>query len=131
MVHARKDGGEGGVERRRYRRLDFSAAAFIELGNETICGEVSNISNKGAFLKTDRKFATNDQVHFTIDLLRGSARLSVTMPGTVVRVDRGGVGLTSPHIDIYSMLHLELLLALNRGNPQRLTDEFYRYVMMQ
>lgn len=131
MVHARKDGGEGGIERRRYRRLDFSAAALIELDNETVCGEVRNISTKGVFLKTDRNFAANDQVQVTIDLLKGSARLSVTMPGTVVRLDPEGIGLTSPHINIYSMLHLELLLAMNRGNPQRLTDEFYKYVLIQ
>jgi Tfp pilus assembly protein PilZ len=123
------DGGEGGIERRKHRRLDFQVEASIEHNEKTACGEIRNISNHGAFVKVDGEFAANEQVLLTVNLLRGSAKLSVTMPGTVARVDPEGIGLTSPHIGTYSLLHLEMLLALNRENPQKLTDELYRYVM--
>ena len=119
----------GGAERRKYRRIDFEAPAFIEHNNRTTFGEVKNVSNLGAFLKTDGKFAVNDPVQISIYFLEGSATLSVTIPGTVARLADGGVGLSSPHLDVYKLLHLEHLLAFHKGNPQRLTDEFYEYIL--
>lgn len=119
----------GGAERRKYRRIDFLAPAFIEYNDHTTFGEIRNVSNKGAFLKTDGKFAVNDSVQLSIYFLEGSATLSVTIPGTVARLADGGVGLFSPHLDVYKLLHMEHLLAFHKGNPQRLTDEFYEYVM--
>ena len=119
----------GGAERRRYRRIEFQAPAFIEYNNRTTFGEIRNVSNMGAFLKTDGKFAVNDPVQLSIYFLEGSATLSVTIPGTVARLVDGGVGLFSPHLDLYKLLHLEHLLAFHKGNPQRLTDEFYEYVL--
>ena len=121
----------GGAERRKYRRIEFLAPAFIEHDNRTTFGEIKNVSNQGAFLKTDGKFAVNDQIQLSIYFLEGSATLSVTIPGTVARLADGGVGLSSPHLDVYKLLHLEHLLAFHKGNPQRLTDEFYEYVLAQ
>lgn len=121
----------GGAERRRYRRIEFQAPAFIEYDNRTTFGEIRNVSNQGAFLKTDGKFAVNDTVQLSIYFLEGSATLSVTVPGTVARLADGGVGLSSPHLDVYKLLHLEHLLAFHKGNPQRLTDEFYEYILSQ
>jgi hypothetical protein len=119
----------GGAERRKYRRIEFQAPAFIEHNNRTTFGEIRNVSNLGAFLKTDGKFSVNDSVQLSIYFLEGSATLSVTIPGTVARLADGGVGLFSPHLDVYKLLHLEHLLAFHKGNPQRLTDEFYEYVL--
>ncbi len=119
----------GGAERRKYRRIEFQAPAFIEHNNRTTFGAIRNVSNLGAFLETDGRFAVNDSVQLSIYFLEGSATLSVTIPGTVARLTDGGVGLFSPHLDVYKLLHLEHLLAFHKGNPQRLTDEFYEYVL--
>jgi len=119
----------GGAERRKYRRIEFQAPAFIEHNNRTTFGEIRNVSNMGAFLKTDGKFSVNDSVQLSIYFLEGAATLSVTIPGTVARLADGGVGLFSPHLDVYKLLHMEHLLAFHKGNAQRLTDEFYEYVM--
>ena len=119
----------GDAERRKFRRIEFQAPAFIEFNSRTTYGEIRNLSNMGAFLRTDGRFCINDPVQLSIYFVEGGATLSVTLPGTVARLADGGIGLHSPHLDVYKLLHMEHLLAFHKGNAQRLTDEFYQYVL--
>jgi hypothetical protein len=119
---------EGGMERRSYRRINFKAPVFIECGSGTTFGEIDNISNKGAFIKVSGRYAPDESIVASIYFLEGGATLSVSIPGTIVRTTDAGVGFHSPQLDIYSLLHLKNLLALNSGDHQLLTSEFYAYV---
>jgi PilZ domain-containing protein len=116
------------MERRRYRRINFRAPVFIESGNEITFGEVDNISNKGAFIRVSGSYAPDDPIVASIYFLEHGATLSVSIPGTIVRTTDAGVGFHSPHLDIYSLLHLENLLALNGGDHQQLAREFCAYL---
>ena len=116
-------------ERRKSRRLEFNASASIGHNREKLSARVKNISAMGVFLETDGRYAIDDLVDLSIFIVHGGARLSFTLPSTVVRVDEGGVGLNSPHIDIHTLLHLEFLMDLNKENSQRMFEEFFKYII--
>ena len=117
------------MERRKYRRIEFNAPVFIESRERVTFGEVHDISNMGAFIKTAGSYEPDEQVVTSIYFVEGGATLSVSIPGTVARITSDGIGFHSPHLDIYSLLHLEHLLVFNRGDAQNLTDDFYGYVL--
>jgi hypothetical protein len=116
------------MERRKFRRIEFRAPAFIEHDQKVTFGEVENVSNSGAFIRTHGAFSAKDRVLASFYFLEGGTTISVTVPGTIVRTAEGGVGVHSPHIDIYTLMHLEHLLLFNKGDDQRLSVEFCEYL---
>ena len=116
------------MERRKFRRIEFRTPAFIEHDQKVTFGEVENVSNSGAFIRTQGEFTPCDRILASFYFLEGGATISVTVPGTIVRTAEGGVGVHSPHIDIYTLMHLEHLLLFNKGNEQRLSVEFCEYL---
>jgi hypothetical protein len=91
-------------------------------------GEIRNISDTGIYLETNAPFALNDPVEVTLCFHQGSAKLSVAVPGTVVRIDRKGMGLVSPHLDVYKLMQLELIFDMNKEQPRQLVEEFCKSI---
>ncbi len=116
-------------DRREFHRMEFHAQASVKHDNELALGEIVNISNRGAFLKLDKQFAINDMVDLTIYIKHESAKLSLTYPSKVVRIGTNGIGLNSCYLDLHKLLHLEVLLDLNKENKLQLFEEFCRYNM--
>ena len=116
------------MERRKHRRICFNAPVFIEGKENANFGEVNDISYKGAFIRTSGLFVPDENVVTSIYFVEGGSTLSVTMPGKIVRTTNDGVGFFSPHLDIYSILHFEHILAFNYGDSEKLTNDFYEYV---
>ncbi|HEY5974297.1 MAG TPA: PilZ domain-containing protein [Geobacteraceae bacterium] len=116
------------MERRKFRRIEFKTPAFIEHDHKVTFGEVENVSTSGAFIRTQGNFSATDRILASFYFLEGGATISVTVPGTIVRTVDGGVGVHSPQIDIYTLMHLEHLLLFNKGDSKRLSEEFYEYL---
>lgn len=119
------------MEKRKYTRIPFHAPVFINSDDKTVYGEVRNISHKGMYVQTGGEFRENEQVLVSVYFLEGPTTISITVPGTIVRLGGGGMGLSSPHIDAHTFIHFEYLIANDRGKPQQLMDDFYEYVDIQ
>ena len=118
-------------EQRKHRRLNLFAHALVKKeGTESVCsGEISNISNMGVYLTTDGLFSSDDKLDLTIYFQRGTNKLSMTVPCRVARNDgKGGVGLTSSHINAKMLQHLELIFDESKDNAKQLIEEFYKTV---
>jgi len=90
--YATYDGGS--CRRKDFRRL-FEASqpllANCVTKNGAFKERVQNLSSKGAFLATRRKFSIGDEIAMTIPLVHTRATFRVT--GEIIRQEPGGVGV--------------------------------------
>ena len=75
-------------ERRKFARLAMRTKANLNLNNESIEGEVENLSMNGAFVTAVRRVRLNDVIAFTVD---GTTTCAVK--AKVVRMTDKGIGL--------------------------------------
>jgi len=111
---------------RRYRRLEFQAPAFIVDGDRTVYGEVENLSNLGMYVRTPKLLDVQSTVMVSVYLLGPGSTASITVPATVIRNSKDGMGFCSPHINIMSFLQLQNLLTCH-GQGEALVEEFCRF----
>jgi len=118
------------MDKRKYKRIDFHASAVIIQNNETISGEVENLSTRGVYVKThgSASIVTDGDALVSIRLSDGATTLTVTIPAKIARVAEDGIAFHSPHISIYPILHLEHLFIYHKGKPQQLTMDFCEYI---
>lgn len=116
--------GKRRSERRKSRRREFRADAFVTHDDDAHSGEIRNISNMGAYLATKSSHAVNDPLELTIYFEHDANNLKVTVPCIVARIDEQGIGLVSSHIDPNTLLHLRLLFTVNKRDPRRLIEKF-------
>ena len=85
---------QGNCRRKDYRRL-FEASQPLFANCLTKDGafkeRIQNLSSKGAFLATHRKFSIGDEIAMTIPLAHTKATFRVT--GEIIRLDPRGVGV--------------------------------------
>lgn len=120
------------MERRSAERVQFAAPITIGDSTKLRCGgygKIVNISEHGALLRVAGKYAIDDQLTVSIHLVKGSAILSVTMPGVVTRTSPEGIGFHSPHLDMSSLLHFGDLLQCNQGNSLQLQNDFFTFAV--
>ena len=78
-------------ERRVYERQELSTTAHIHLDEESIEGEVKNLSISGAFVTSARSIELNAEVELSID--NPLTQNLDNLKAKVVRVTDNGVGL--------------------------------------
>jgi Tfp pilus assembly protein PilZ len=117
-------------ERRKFRRLDFQAKAFLVYCNDKAPCTIRNISNTGAFVDTNRMYEKGDEIELLISFTKGTSELSLRIPGKIARIAGMGVGFTSPHMNINQILQLELMLDSNQENPKELVSAFCKFFAM-
>ena len=119
-------------EKREHGRLNLYAHALVKKeGTECVfSGEISNISDMGVYLTTDGPFYVDDLLDLTIYFQHGTKKLSMTVPCRVARNDGKGVGLTSSHIDVKMLQHLELIFDVSKDNTRELIEEFSKAVCL-
>lgn len=84
----RKYGGEGGVDRRQFPRLDVDLPVILRHNGRLIPATALNISCGGMFLSTENPNITESgNVEVIFDLATGER--DVSMRGTIVRVETG------------------------------------------
>ena len=119
-------------EKREHRRLNLYAHALVkkERTEFVFSGEISNISDTGIYLTTNGPFSIDDLLDLTIYFQHGTKKLSMTVPCRVARNDGKGVGLTSSHIDVKMLQHLELIFDVSKDNTEQLIEEFSKTVSL-
>jgi hypothetical protein len=117
-------------EKREHRRLNLYAHALVKKeGTEFVfSGEISNISDMGIYVTTNGPFSIDDLLDLTIYFQHGTKKLSMTVPCRVARNDGKGVGLTSSHLDVKMLQHLELIFDVSKDNTKQLIEEFSKTV---
>src|SRR5512138_2704378 len=122
-------GPEGSMlnKQRRFRRLEFQAPAFIVDGDRTVYGEVQNLSNLGMYVRTPKQMDIDATVMVSVYFLGHGSTASITVPATVIRHSRDGMGFCSQHINIMSFLQLQNLLACYGTDSESLVYEFCRF----
>lgn len=115
-------------ERRQHRRLTINAEALIRQEQMVFSGEIINISDLGAYVATNGPYAIDDLLDLVIYFNHGTAKLSVTVPCKVARIDGRGMGLISSHIDANMLQRLELIFDVNKENTRQLIEEFCKTI---
>lgn len=116
------------IEQRRSRRIPSHLPAAIEHNNSVYFGQICNLSNCGAYLKTHIKYYLHDYVDLSIYLQDGRTTLSLTVPSKVVRADDTGVGIYSEHLDVSMLIRLESHLSFHKGDFAQITAELFQEV---
>jgi hypothetical protein len=112
-------------EKRRFSRVDFKLKAYVYCRDLSIKGEVENLSLKGMFVRTGEKLQPGDLVEATV-YLSGTANpldISVSIKGTVVRTEDGGMVLQFKEMDLDSFARLKNVIAYNDGNEDKVMEE--------
>jgi hypothetical protein len=119
-------------EKREHRRLNLYAHALVkkERTEFVFSGEISNISDNGIYLTTNGPFSIDDLLDLTIYFQHGAKKLSMTVPCRVARNDGKGVGLTSSHLDVKMLQHLELIFDVSKDDTTQLIEEFSKTVSL-
>ena len=117
-------------DKREHGRMDLYARALVKKeGSEHLfSGEITNVCDKGAYLKIHGPYHLNEPVDVTIYFQHDTKRLAFTAPCKVVRIDGMGVGLSSSHIDVNTLLRLELILAVSKENTKQLIEDFFKII---
>lgn len=119
------------MEKRGFTRVSFRTEATVEFKDQTIRGEVENLSLKGMFLKTPEKMKKNEEVSIKILLSGTSSELFINVKGVVVRSESNGAGFQFNGMDLDSFIHLKNVIAYNEGDEGKIMDEFFRYMAVE
>lgn len=111
--------------KRRGTRVMFNVNAELSFGDETIRGEVRNLSLKGMLVDVDKPVPENTDLFITIYLSGSSSTLTLNMKGVVVRSDLNGLAVLFKEIDVESFIHLRSVVGYNEGNEDKIMREFY------
>ncbi len=111
--------------KRRGTRVRFNVNAELSYGDETIRGEVRNLSLKGMLVDIDTTVPENTELTITIYLSGSSSSLTLNMKGSVVRCDQNGLAILFKEIDVESFIHLRSVVGYNEGNESKIMREFY------
>lgn len=98
---------------RKFTRVKASATAAIEYNDQTIPGEILEISLQGLFIKTAAKIPVNQSVRVNAHYLKKTFHF----PATVIYERDHGVGLKIDEIDIFSFLQLREFIVSKIQDP--------------
>ncbi|WP_223923910.1 PilZ domain-containing protein [Geobacter sp. AOG2] len=104
---------------RRFSRVEVSAQATIEYGEQTISCEIMEISLRGLFIKTDAKIPVNQPVHVKASYFQREFQF----PATVIYENDQGLGLKINEIDLPSFIQLRELIASKIEYPDAVIQE--------
>jgi hypothetical protein len=70
------------------------------------------------------KVNRGELLDITISLTGDTSSLSISVKGSVVRIDQDGVALEFEKIDLDSFVHLKNIVAYNDGDEKKIMEEF-------
>lgn len=111
--------------KRRGTRVMFNVKAELSSGNQTIRGEVRNLSLKGMLVDAEATVPADTDLDIKIYLSGTSSSLTLSMKGNVVRYDENGLAVAFKEIDVESFIHLRSVVGYNEGNEEKIMREFY------
>ena len=111
--------------KRRGTRGMFNVNAELIYGDQTICGEVRNLSLKGMLVDVETTIPENTDLDINIHLSGTTSSLTLNMKGNVVRCDEKWLAVAFKAIDVESFIHLRSVVGYNEGNEEKIMREFY------
>ena len=106
---------------RKFSRVKISAVATIEYDDQTISGDIMEISMMGLFVKTDAKIPIDQPVHVKARYLKKEFHF----PATVIYGKDHGLGLKINEIDLPSFFQLRELIASKIQDPDAVIRETF------
>ncbi|MBN1495869.1 MAG: PilZ domain-containing protein [Spirochaetes bacterium] len=115
-------------ERRTHTRVPFTIDATVKHGKRRISGLLLNISLLGMYIEIADKIPLNEVVDVEIVLDCGGSRMSLLLPGEVIRSESGGTAVKLREMNLDSYIALRNLMMDNASDPKTIMDEFSRFI---
>ncbi len=103
--------------RRKHSRVGFATEIKIELKTKDkvkLEGSSKDLSLKGIFVSTDKRFARGTLCFVKIYLTGGIEKIELLIEGTIVRQTDTGIGIIFNSMDIDTYSHLKNIVVYNR-----------------
>ena len=111
-------------ERRKRSRVSFRGEAEVEIkGADIMRVNIRDLSLRGAYIFSQRKFPVGTPCKIKLRLLEGLDKLSLELEGKVVRIDEGGMGIKFEEMTPLSFYHLKRLIEHNMEFPETVEEE--------
>lgn len=112
-------------KKRVFTRVPCQIQAAIEGLGEVMEGEVSDLSLKGLFVKTQGSTSLGDEVDVTLRMPMTNPPLEFRVHAEVVRIAQDGIGLKICESDIQAFTHLRNIVAMQADEPDEILDELF------
>lgn len=103
--------------RRKHSRVGFATQIKIDLKTKdpvTLEGNSKDLSLKGIFVSTPRRFARGTSCFVKIYLTGGIEKIELLVEGTIVRQTDTGIGIVFNSMDVDTYSHLKNIVHYNR-----------------
>jgi Tfp pilus assembly protein PilZ len=103
--------------RRKHSRVGFATQIKIDLkikDHVTLEGNSKDLSLKGIFVSTPRRFARGTSCFVKIYLTGGIEKIELLVEGTIVRQTDTGIGIVFNSMDVDTYSHLKNIVHYNR-----------------
>ncbi len=103
--------------RRKHSRVGFATEIKIDLKTKdyvTLDGNSKDLSLKGIFVSTHRRFARGTSCFVKIYLTGGIEKIELLVEGTIVRQTDTGIGIVFNSMDVDTYSHLKNIVHYNR-----------------
>jgi len=104
-------------DRRKYSRVGFATEIKIVLKNKDkveLEGNSKDLSRKGLFVSTDKRFEPGTLCSVKIYLTGGVDKIELLIDGTIVRQTDTGIGIVFNSMDVDTYSHLKNIVYYNR-----------------
>lgn len=108
------------MSKRDFTRVDLSELASVKHDNCLHWGLIENISLRGLFFQTSQEIPLHSQVDVSV---HHSVDSSLDIKATVVRHDKGGLGMVINRMDLQLLIHLRNMITEKSGDCERVALE--------
>lgn len=116
------------MNQREFTRVALHSTAQVRFGDESITGEIDNLSLTGTFVKTPAQVPLDTEVQITILLAGASSELSVTLKGKVVRKEADGFGVRFVGMNLDSFFHLRSFFEAKDKDADQVRREYRDHI---
>ena len=111
------------MDKRRFSRTQFSAAAYLLIDGTTVECTVLNLSLKGALVEVGTSGLVPLESPVALSIQLQTEDTVITAQGTCVHQDGHEVGIRFSSTDIDSLTHLRRLMELNTADSASIDRE--------
>lgn len=113
-------------EGREFSRVKPHIAVSLQIDTKRIDGVIRDLSMNGLYVSCERvSAAAGTSCDVTVHLDGG---IEIRLTGSIVRVESGGVAITTETVSLDSFEHLRRLVLYNSMRPAQLEDEMQKHV---
>jgi len=115
-------------EKRKLSRVLFTTEAEIKNSSYEYKGQVTDLSLKSAFIKTQSLDMLQEKDPIMLKLLMSGVSTTsyIEIEGEVQRLDEEGIVVKFNSMDIDSFIYLKNIVAYNNGDHQKIVSEYLK-----